>query len=43
MSRRNFLGLASGAMVGSMASYSIPGVSTAKVKDAWSDTAKSKS
>lgn len=41
MSRRNFLGLAGGAMIGGMASYSIPGVSAAKVKDAWSDTAKS--
>jgi hypothetical protein len=43
MSRRNLLGLAGEAMIGSTISYSIPGVSTAKVKDAWSDTEKSKS
>jgi hypothetical protein len=33
MSRRNFGGLAGRAMIGGMASYSIPGVSAAKVKN----------
>jgi hypothetical protein len=40
ISRRTFLQLAGGAMIG-MASSSITGVSAAKVKDAWSNTAKS--
>ncbi len=41
MSRRNFLRLAGGVVIG-MASYSVTGISAAaKVKDAWPDAAKS--